>query len=50
VMLVVINFINPGYSDVLTNTPMGRMLSYIGVGLLVTGGLIIRQIINGIEV
>src|SRR6266702_772017 len=44
VMLVVINFINPGYSDVLTNTPMGRMLSYIGVGLLVTGGLIIRQI------
>jgi hypothetical protein len=26
------------------------MLSYIGVGLLATGGLIIRQIINGIEV
>ena len=50
VMLVVINWINPGYSNVLFDTPMGRMLSYIGIGLLVTGGLIIRQIINGIEV
>jgi tight adherence protein B len=50
VMLVVINMINPGYSDMLINTPIGKMLSYIGIGLLVTGGLIIRQIINGIEV
>ena len=50
VMLVVINMINPGYSNVLTTTPIGKMLSYIGIGLLVTGGLIIRQIINGIEV
>lgn len=50
VMLVVINFINPGYSNVLFETPMGRILSYIGLGLLVTGGVVIRQIINGIEV
>jgi tight adherence protein B len=50
VMLVVINMINPGYSNILINTPIGKMLSYIGLGLLVTGGLIIRQIINGIEV
>jgi tight adherence protein B len=50
VMLVVINMINPGYSDMLINTPVGKMLSYIGIGLLVVGGLIIRQIINGIEV
>jgi tight adherence protein B len=50
VMLVVINFINPGYSNVLFDTPMGHMLSYIGIGLLVTGGVVIRQIINGIEV
>lgn len=50
VMLVVINMINPGYSDMLINTSIGKMLSYIGIGLLVTGGLIIRQIINGIEV
>jgi tight adherence protein B len=50
VMLVVINFINPGYSNVLTQTPTGHMISYIGIGLLITGGLIIRHIINGIEV
>ena len=50
VMLVVINFLNPGYSKVLTETPTGHMISYIGIGLLITGGLIIRQIINGIEV
>jgi tight adherence protein B len=50
VMLIVINIINPGYSNMLINTPTGKMLSYIGLGLLVTGGLIIRQIINGIEV
>ena len=50
IMLVVINFLNPGYSDVLLQTPTGHMISYIGIGLLITGGLIIRQIINGIEV
>ena len=50
VMLVAINLINPGYSKPLVENPIGRMLSYIGIGLLCTGGLIIRQIINGIEV
>ncbi len=50
IMLVIINFLNPGYSRVLVENPTGRMLSYLGVGLLVAGGLIIRQIINGIEV
>lgn len=50
VMLVAINVINPGYSNMLVNTPIGKTLCYIGVGLLITGGLIIRQIINGIEV
>jgi tight adherence protein B len=50
VMLLVINFLNPGYSKVLIDTPTGNMLAYIGLGLLVAGGLIIRQIINGIEV
>ena len=50
VMLIVINFLNPGYSRVLMENPTGRMISYIGIGLLIIGGLIIRQIINGIEV
>jgi tight adherence protein B len=50
VMLAAINWINPGYSNMLFTTPIGKMLSYIGIFLLVAGGLIIRQIINGIEV
>ena len=50
VMLVVINFLNPGYSDVLVTTKTGNMLCYLGITLLVVGGLVIRQIINGIEV
>ena len=49
-MLFIINMINPGYSNVLINTPFGRKLMYIGLTLLCVGGLIIRQIINGIEV
>jgi len=50
VMLLVINWINPGYSDVLIDTPTGHMICYIGITLLIVGGLIIRAIINGIEV
>ena len=50
VMLLVINFLNPGYSRVLIENPTGRMISYVGIILLIIGGLIIRQIINGIEV
>jgi len=50
VMLIIINLVNPGYSNVLLQTPLGHKIIYIGLGLLTTGGLIIRQIINGIEV
>jgi tight adherence protein B len=50
VMLFVINMINPGYSNVLLNTPTGHKLIYLGLGLLSLGAFIIRQIINGIEV
>jgi tight adherence protein B len=50
VMLIVINLVNPGYSKILLDTPLGHKLIYIGLFLLTTGGLIIRQIINGIEV
>ncbi len=50
VMLVLINFTNPGYSKVLLETPTGHKLMYGGIALLTIGGLIIRQIINGIEV
>ena len=44
------NIVNPGYSKVLLDTPTGHKLIYLGLFLLGTGGLIIRQIINGIEV
>ena len=49
-MLVLINWINPGYSNVLFDTSTGHKLLFLGLGLLVCGGLVIRQIINGIEV
>jgi tight adherence protein B len=50
VMLLVINIINPGYSRVLMDTDIGHKLIYAGLFLLTTGGMVIRQIINGIEV
>ena len=50
VMLFMINFINPGYSNILIDTPVGHKLIYLGIVLLFTGAMSIRQIINGIEV
>jgi len=50
VMLGIINVINPGYSNILFKTPTGHKLLYTGIGLLVSGGLMIRYIINGIVV
>lgn len=50
VMLGLINVVNPGYSNVLFTDPLGRKMLYGGVGLLSVGGLIIRKIVNGIEV
>jgi tight adherence protein B len=50
VMLVLINMVNPGYSDVLFHDPFGRELLYAGVVLLALGAFVIRQIVNGIEV
>jgi tight adherence protein B len=48
-MLVLINLLNPGYSNILLHDPLGRKMIYIGIGMLATGTLIIRQIVNGIE-
>jgi tight adherence protein B len=50
VMLVLINMINPGYSDVLFHDPLGQKMLMAGVVLLCMGGFTIRHIINGIEV
>jgi tight adherence protein B len=50
VMLLLLNLLNPGYSKVLFTDPFGKELLYAGVGLLLLGGYLIRQIVNGIEV
>ncbi len=50
VMMFSINIVNPGYSSVLFEDPMGKKMLYVGLVLLVIGGLLIRQIIKGIEV
>jgi tight adherence protein B len=50
VMMVLINVINPGYSSILFNDPLGQKILYAGIGMLIVGGFIIRKIINGIEV
>jgi tight adherence protein B len=50
VMMLAINLVNPGYSHVLFHDPFGRKLLYSGLGLLAIGGLVIRHIVNGIEV
>jgi tight adherence protein B len=48
--MVVINIINPGYSSILLTDPLGRELIYVGLGLIVLGAVIIRQIVNGVDV
>jgi tight adherence protein B len=50
VMLGLINWINPGYSKVLFNTQTGQRLLFGGLFLLCLGGIVIRGIINGIEI
>jgi tight adherence protein B len=50
VMLVLLNLVNPGYSRILLTDPFGRKLVYFSIGMLAVGALIIRRIVNGIEV
>jgi tight adherence protein B len=50
VMLVLINIVNPGYSNVLFTDPTGKKMLYAGVGMLIVGGLVIRKIVNGIDI
>ncbi len=50
VMLVLINMVNPGYSTPMFHEPIGQKILAAGVILLIIGGLIIRQIIRGIEI
>jgi tight adherence protein B len=49
-MMILLNFLNPGYSSILFHDPLGRKLLYSSGGMLVVGTLIIRRMVNGIEV
>jgi tight adherence protein B len=50
VMMVLLNLVNPGYSAILFQDPLGRKLLYTCAGLLLVGAFIIRRLVNGIEV
>ncbi len=50
VVLIGMNFINPGYSNILLDTSTGHKLICLGIVLISAGFMIIRSIINGIEV
>lgn len=50
VMMILLNLVNPGYSSILFHDPFGRKLIYVSLGMLAVGSLIIRRIVNGIEV
>lgn len=46
VMLVLINFVSPGYSTILLHDPTGKTMLGVGAVLIVIGGLIIRKIVD----
>jgi tight adherence protein B len=50
ILMLLLNLLNPGYSSILFHDPFGRKLIYVSLGMLVAGALIIRRIVNGIEV
>lgn len=45
-MFVLLNLVNPAYERVLLDDPVGRKLIYAGVVLLITGGWVIRKVID----
>jgi tight adherence protein B len=50
VMFLLLNCLNSGYSRTFLHDPVGKKLIYTSLGLLSIGGLMIRHIVNGIEV
>jgi tight adherence protein B len=46
IMFVLLNLVNPAYERILLTDPVGRKLLYIGIGLMVTGGWVIRRVID----
>ncbi|MGA9565991.1 MAG: type II secretion system F family protein [Candidatus Korobacteraceae bacterium] len=46
VMFVLISMANPEYTSVLLHDPTGRKITYVGLGLMGMGTLLIRKIVN----
>jgi tight adherence protein B len=46
VLLLIINLVNPGYSSLLFQDPIGRVALYIGGGLMCVGAFVISKIVK----
>jgi tight adherence protein B len=46
IMLILINIVSPGYSNILFQDPFGQQLLYAGAILILIGALFIRKIVN----
>jgi tight adherence protein B len=45
-MFVILNLVNPEYEKVLLTDPVGQKMIYLGIILMVTGGWVIRKVID----
>jgi Flp pilus assembly protein TadB len=45
-MYGLINLANPGYTRILIDDPVGRKMTYAGIGMIAVGGLLIRKIVR----
>ncbi|MBZ5543066.1 MAG: type II secretion system F family protein [Acidobacteriia bacterium] len=45
-MFVLLNIVNPNYERILLTDPVGQKLIYVGIGLMVLGGWVIRKVID----
>ncbi len=46
IMFVLLNIVNPAYMKILLTDPAGRTLIYVGIGLMIVGGYVIRRVID----
>jgi tight adherence protein B len=46
IMLVLINIVSPGYSNILFQDPLGHELLYTGAIFILIGAVFIRKIVN----
>jgi tight adherence protein B len=46
IMFLLLNLVNPNYERILLTDPVGQKLIYIGIGLMVLGGWVIRRVID----